>query len=346
VGARTGIVIVGHFDEGHVGRHLAAGGAGLGLAVERCDTRQAFSGSRWLRRMSWHLLGRRPPALRRFSEGVLRTCASARPAVLVATGLAPLTGAALRRLRHTGTVAVNYLTDDPWNPAHRGAWFLDALREYDHVFSTRRRNLAELARAGCRRVSYLPFAYAPEIHFPDGAGEAREDDDVVFVGGGDADRVPYIAALARQGMRVAVYGGYWERFRDVAHLARGFADARTARRAIAGARISLCLVRRANRDGHVMRTFEVPAMGGCMLLEDTDEHRELFGEDGAAVVYFRTIGEMVERARWLLAHEDDRRRLAARARQLVVDGAHTYRDRLLTMLRTAAAAGEPEAGRR
>ena len=31
---------------------------------------------------------------------------------------------------------------------------------------------------------------------------------------------------------------------------------------ISGARIALCLVRRSNRDGHCMRTFEVPAAGG------------------------------------------------------------------------------------
>jgi hypothetical protein len=48
-----------------------------------------------------------------------------------------------------------------------------------------------------------------------------------------------------------------------------------------------CPVRRASRDGHIMRSFEIAAVGGCMLAQDIDEHREIFGSEGEAVVYFR-----------------------------------------------------------
>jgi spore maturation protein CgeB len=105
--------------------------------------------------------------------------------------------------------------------------------------------------------------------------------------------------------------------------------------AISTAKVALCLVRRANRDGHVMRTFEVPAIGACMLTEDTEEHREIFGEEGKAVVYFRPILEMIEKLRWLLDHDDERQRLAEAAYRLIVNGRNTYKDRLLTMLELA-----------
>ena len=52
------------------------------------------------------------------------------------------------------------------------------------------------------------------------------------------------------------------------------------------AKVNLCLVRRAKRDGHVMRSFEIAAVGGCMLAQDTDEHREIFGPEGEAVRLF------------------------------------------------------------
>ena len=52
-----------------------------------------------------------------------------------------------------------------------------------------------------------------------------------------------------------------------------------------------------------MRTFEVPAIGACMLTEDTEEHREIFGKEGDAVLYFRTMNEMVSQLRFLLDHE-------------------------------------------
>jgi hypothetical protein len=36
-----------------------------------------------------------------------------------------------------------------------------------------------------------------------------------------------------------------------------------------------------------MRSFEIAAVGGCMLARDIDEHREIFGSEGEAAVYFR-----------------------------------------------------------
>jgi spore maturation protein CgeB len=81
-----------------------------------------------------------------------------------------------------------------------------------------------------------------------------------------------------------------------------------------------------------MRTFEVPAIGSCMLTEDTQEHREIFGKEGEAVLYFNTISEMLEKTRWLLNHDRERQRLAKSVHQLITQGSHTYRDRLKTIL--------------
>ena len=84
-----------------------------------------------------------------------------------------------------------------------------------------------------------------------------------------------------------------------------------------------------------MRSFEIAALGGCMLAEDTLEHRQIFGPDGQAVVYFRTAEEAAERARGLLADKNERARLSMAARRCVVTGGHTYSDRLNAMLAVA-----------
>jgi spore maturation protein CgeB len=82
-----------------------------------------------------------------------------------------------------------------------------------------------------------------------------------------------------------------------------------------------------------MRTFEVPAVGGAsMLTEDTPEHRQIFGPEGEAVLYFNTLAEMVTKTHWLVAHDQERQRLAANAHRLVTRGGHSYQDRLKTML--------------
>jgi spore maturation protein CgeB len=69
-----------------------------------------------------------------------------------------------------------------------------------------------------------------------------------------------------------------------------------------------------------------------MLAEWTQEHEEILGAEGLAVLYFRSIGEMLEKARWLRDHLDERQRLARAAYQLITGGGHTYRDRLRTIL--------------
>ena len=77
-----------------------------------------------------------------------------------------------------------------------------------------------------------------------------------------------------------------------------------------------------------MRSFEAAAMGGCLLVEETVEHREIFGADGEAVVYFRSIQEMQTRATWLASQPAERHRLARTARSTITRGVHTYADRL------------------
>jgi glycosyltransferase involved in cell wall biosynthesis len=329
------LLLVGNPESIHIGAHLCEGGRELGLTVRCCDSRYASEAPRWLARLSWHLRGHRPVHLRNFSDMLVRACREFHPAWLLSTGIAPIDQRALAAIGDLGVMRLNYLTDDPWNPAHRAPWFLSALRRYDRVFSTRQSNLDVLRAHGCPAISYLPFAYSPSQHYGERAQpkeEAKLPSDVIFVGGADRDRLPLAAALIAAGLHVALYGGYWDRYPVTRKHHRGHADPQTIRKATAAAKIALCLVRRANRDGHVMRSFEIPAIGACMLVEDTEEHREIFGPDGEAVVYFRSTREMIDKARWLLDRPAERQRLAAAAHSRIVTGCHTYRDRLAAML--------------
>lgn len=333
------IVIVGNPDPIHVGAHFNHAAQGLNLKIRLCDSREAFTGPAWLTKFNWWIRGHRPSRLREFSDQLVRVCQEFQPSWILSMGLAPIDHRALTAIRKLGVQRLNFLTDDPWNRAHRAPWFMKSLPCYDDVFSTRRSNLQELRLLGCARVSYLPFAYAPELHFLEPMTTQDEQvhfaSDMVFAGGADRERLTYIFALIRAGFKVALYGGYWDRFRETRAYTRGHADPQTLRKAIGGAKVALCLIRRANRDGNSMRTFEVPAIGACMLTEDTEEHREVFGGDGEAVVYFRSIPEMLERARWLLDREDERRRLATAAHRLITQGENSYADRLKSMLELA-----------
>lgn len=331
------LLVAGANGGTNVGGSLHAAALGLGIHSDLLDMADAYTGPFLWRAINKYLRDRRPANQTGFEQKLLQACKESPPDVLLTTGIAPLSAPLLEQIGAMGITRINYLTDDPWNPAHRANWFLAALPCYDLVCSPRRILAGDLSALGCRRVRYVPFGFDETLFFPPTPTELADAGeipaaDVVFAGGADYDRVPYMQALIEAGFDLALYGGYWHRFAATRRIARGMADVATLRVAIARAKVSLCLVRRSNRDGNCMRTFEVPAVGGCMLLEDTAEHREIFGEDGINVLYFSDQASMIGQARRLCGNEALRRQLAGNAHRLMLTGGHTYRDRLVSML--------------
>jgi spore maturation protein CgeB len=84
-----------------------------------------------------------------------------------------------------------------------------------------------------------------------------------------------------------------------------------------------------------MRSFEIPACGGCCVVEDTKEHREMFGPDGEAVLYFRTPIELVSRVREAFTNPELRSKLRMNVHKLITARPNTYADRLKKMIKWA-----------
>jgi hypothetical protein len=330
------LVIAGQRGGTCVGESFAHAAGELGHALRFVDEQEAHRGPLLARRIGWHLCGRRPVRLETFGRMVADVCAAERADVLLCTGHAPVSAVWLDRINDNGTRSLCFATDDPWNRAQRAPWFLRALPHYGWIFSPRAANLDQFRKHGCSRVKYLPFAYDPRHFFRETISEADRAGlacDLLFVGGADRDREPILESLAHAGVDLAVYGAYWDRVAAVRPHWRGQAGPAVLRRASQAARVNLCLVRRANRDDHVMRSYEIAASGGCVLAEDTPAHRRLFGEEGAA--YFSTQEQVREALARLLADPALRQRQAEAAHRRVVDGHNSYRDRLNSMLATA-----------
>ena len=327
------VLIVGFSRPGQMGNYLVAAAQKLGLEHEIVDAERAEAGSRIVRSFYWRLCGKTPAHLARFGAEVLEKCAAMRPHVVLTTGRAPLDRSHVNALRKLGAKVINYSTDDPWNATQKSTWFLSALPNYDVIFTPRTANLGDWRRCYAREVHYMPFGYDPDVHRPWPADKpAGEPSDILFVGGCDADRLPVVGALVDAGFKLALFGGYWNRHHKTRPSWRGVADQDTIRAASLSARICLCLVRRANRDGHVMRSYEAAAIGGCILAEDTVDHRKLFGPEGQSARYFTTVPEMVHQAKLLAANVDARAHLTVRLRERMASRKDTYADRLATML--------------
>jgi len=288
-----------------------------------------------LHRIVYRMLGRRPPRLFAFERALLATAEQTRPDVVLIVKGPYLRPRVLRQLRQMGAMLVNFSTDDPFSPVARYPYLRDAIAEYDVYATPRTANIPQLRAHGARKTPTVPFAYKPTVHFVDpeepfdDAGEC----DLLFIGGADADRTQFFRRIVElwPDVRLHLYGNYWNRDAVLARFSRGFAYGDRYRTATRRATCTINLVRRLNRDGHVMRTFEVPACGGCMLAERTADHESFF-EDGVDALFFDTPEDLVRQARMVTADPARRRAIAAAGHARVVRDRHTYRDRLETLL--------------
>jgi spore maturation protein CgeB len=324
------VLFIAYDAEGHVGRHLTEAAEQLRIDFRVMSPALAFDAPWLISKLNWHVRGHRPTRLDEFGRRAIEVCTSFNATHVIATGVAPLSADVLRTLHKAGVRVVNWLTDDPWNKAHRAPWFLAALPEYDVIFTPRASIIDDLRAAHARRVELLPFAYCTICHFA--PHKYHERAVVSFVGGADADRARYINALVHAGVTVELYGGYWQRERALRESAGGFLDMAAYRAVVAGTAVSLCLVREANRDAHVMRSYELPAMRACILAQDTPDHRELYGPDSQTVRFFSAAADIGAAAHALLNDAAERHRLSVAVHSRVVRPENSYLQRLESLL--------------
>jgi spore maturation protein CgeB len=331
------VLIVGNPLEYHVGAHFLAAARSLQWHAEIVDLRHAKSSNVWVNRICHHLLNKYPAHLHAFGRSIVKRCRDTRPDFVLATGLAPLPFQALREIRAMDIKMVNFLTDDPWNPSNSAGFFWPCLREYDLIANPRQANLAELRLHGCRRVEYLPFGYNPDYHFIE-SNPTRDEItkfscDVAILGAADSDRVPLARGLAAAKMNLALYGGYWDRYSDLKKFYRGNVFGRDSRLAVNLASSHVCMGRKANRDGHAMRSIELPAMGACLLVEETEEHRMLYHEGQHPLPYWQDVASLVAQARTVVNNSALSQKLRDSSYQhIVINGRHAYADRLQTIV--------------
>ena len=235
-----------------------------------------------------------------------------------------LNPAHLRRIRRRfpATRLVNFSEDDMFLSHNHTPRYRRCLPQYDVVFTTKAANAeaGELQSLGARDVRFIHQAFDPYQHHPIVLSPDEVqllDADVSFVGSYESARANSMLHLARNGVTVRVWGDGWAGRAPVhpnLHI-EGRAMVNLPgdlnyTKAVAASRINLCFLRKLNRDQHTSRSFEIPAIGGFMLAERTDQHVALYAEDKEAG-FFGDDEELLAKVRFYLAHDEVRRRVAA-----------------------------------
>jgi len=235
--------------------------------------------------------------------------------------------------RHPECRIAGYSPDDMYNPANQSRRFLRGLRYYDIYFTTKSYGVEELRSLGCRRVEFIGNAFEPSVHRPMAVtAEDRErlGGAVGFIGQWEKERGESICYLASRGIEVRVWGYSWE------HCRGRPAGLRLENRPVWGEEyakalcafdINLCFLRKGNRDLQTTRSIEIPACGGFMLAERTEEHQDLF-EEGKEAEFFSRDEELADKVQYYLSHEEERIRIARAGRERCLRSGYSNAERL------------------
>lgn len=243
---------------------------------------------------------------------------------------------AFRRLQPSSKLLA-YSLDDMLNPSNSSFRYRRSLPLYDLHVTNKSYNARELLELGARRTLFIVNAYDSNTHRPiELTPEERRiwQTEVCFIGAYERDRCHQMMALAEAGIPVVVYCAKWKsrlgQHHNLKVLRRSVLGDDYAR-AICAAKINLGFLRKINRDLQTTRSVEIPACGGFMLAERTDEHLAMF-EEGVEAAFFDSTAELIEKCKYYLEHEDERQRIANNGRARCLNGGYSYHEQLKKVL--------------
>lgn len=338
------ILIVGIFSKGSLGVSYVSALERLGCQVFRFDYDEAYfqsqlSGNRLLRRTFRRVLWNR------MNRSTLEMARSIRPGLILAMKAPYLDPETIRDLCSLGAPVVNYYPDNPycgvpWDARKTSAQrhnLIQALREYTRLWIWQPALAAKLVSDGVS-ASYMPFASDSEMYHPHEETDSEEcvechgDHRIVLIGQHSAKRQSHVAAIRKHS--VDLWGARWARagpkFAARHHIHKTAAFGTATSKLYARALVSLNVVDDLNLPGHNMRTFEIPASGGVMLAQYSDEQAEFFPENEAAA-YYRSPEELDSKIDRLLGDATLRERIRGNAMRIAAS--QTYDDRAAQMLR-------------
>ncbi|MBR8833975.1 MAG: glycosyltransferase [Stigonema ocellatum SAG 48.90 = DSM 106950] len=334
------IIIIGHDS---VNYHI---GSMFNRAAQELNLRCALIDNSWESyapsmkylsgRAFFKIAGKRPLEWWSFNDKTVALIEEFCSQVVLVTGIFPLKSEVFYQCNKVGAKIVNYLTDSPWSKQNSCPIFIKNLPKYDCIFSTKTALTPNLVKAGAKQVYFLPFALDPLLHRYLPTGESQHEysqiPDVCLVGGADADRINFINNfLFNFKGKLGLYGGYWHKNKQLKQFSHGVVFGDVFCTVVHNCKINIGLVRRANKDGHSMRSYEIPACGGVGIYEDTPEHRDLF-QGYPEYGFFTSPEDLADKCNWLLEHPVEREQMRLLGIQLIVTEGNTYVARLKTIL--------------
>ena len=235
-------------------------------------------------------------------------------------------------------ILVHY-TPDPAIVFHRTRHFIKSIPIYDVLITSKRWEVDKYRQYGAKRVIFMPQAVNLNLFKPyDVSGEEYDKlrSDVCFVGHCESHYCKQVKAVFETGVNIAVWGLWHRHFwfhpwlkkivrsKDIWH--QNYAEA------LCCTKIGLGLLSKLVPETATTRTFEIPACGTFVLAERTDEHLEYF-EEGREAEFFGSTEELVDKVKYYLAHDEQRKKIAAAGRERCLKSGYDNKSRMQQCLK-------------
>ena len=250
-----------------------------------------------------------------------------------------------------------FFPDDAFTPERYTLRAYNAIRRIDCVMSTKSFNISEFYAIGIPVALFVNNSYDPELLHPVDISDEEADIygcDVSFVGNNYIrDRTDFLAALVVRcpNIKFGIWGNYWNRVRLLHQIVNPCRYWRYRKLSIYSHKpityVELCKVHVASkinlgllyagdgparvRDYQTTRSIEIPATGGFMLAEYTDEHDAMFKE-GVEAAYFHSFDDLVDKIHYYLENDEERIKIAEAGLQRCNNSDYTFDDRARTLI--------------
>lgn len=212
---------------------------------------------------------------------------------------------------------IGYSPDNMEERHNQTRWFIKGLKYYDWYITTKSYTVNWFKKMGVRKVLLVNNAYEETFHkqfnfTPE--DKTKLGGEVGFIGMWEKDRCESIKYLVDKGIPVRVWGGgKWKEYKNYNSLLKieeSGIFSEDYPKALSSFDISLCFLRKMNKDLQTTRTMEIPACGSLLMAERTSEHEALF-EDGKEAVFFDDNEDLLKKCQYYIDHPEERKQIVA-----------------------------------
>ncbi len=265
------------------------------------------------------------PLVSKINQDLVSAVRASRPEVVWFDKPTLFTRETMEAIHTAGARIVFYVQDGPFGPRNDGIWrqFYRVYRMADLHCLVREADVARYRAWGLPFIKTM-FSFDPAMQYapPQGWSDADRDRGISYIGHPHEERPALLRTLAKQyNLPLSINGNFWREILGGENLPNlhidGYLGPDQYREAIWRSKINLSFVTQTNEDDIAHKAVETAACAGFLLTLRTPGHEALLQEDREAV-FFSSVEECADKARFYLDRPDLREAIGRQARERTV----------------------------